>query len=85
RVQSRNFNIISQALFNLTNNSRALERLGTKYSGAIERTLKAVNEVIDMPEKELENNIAILNRAVKEEERSSLNEVGYTHPKEHEV
>ncbi|WP_370616654.1 hypothetical protein NMD21_26105 (plasmid) [Citrobacter portucalensis] len=86
RVQSRNFNIISQALFNLTNNSRFLERLGTKYSGAIERTLKAVNEVIDMPEKELENNIAILNRAVKEEEeRSSLNEVGYTHPKEHEV
>lgn len=85
RVQSRNFNIISRALFNLTNNSRALERLGTKYSGAIERTLKAVNEVIDMPEKELENNIAILNRAVKEEERSSLNEVGYTHPKEHEV
>lgn len=56
RVQSRNFNIISQALFNLTNNSRALERLGTNNSGAIERTLKAVNEVIDMPEKELENN-----------------------------
>lgn len=86
RVQSRNFNIISQALFNLTNNSRALERLGVKYSGAIERTLKAVNEVIDTPEKELENNIVILRRALQaEEERNSLNKVEYTYPKEHEV
>lgn len=86
RVQARNFNIISQALFNLTNNSRALERLGAKYSGTIERTLKAVNEVIDAPEKEFESNIVILERAVKaEEERSSLNKVEYTYPKEHEV
>ena len=30
RVQSRNFNIISQALFYMTNYCRALERLGAK-------------------------------------------------------
>lgn len=86
RVQARHFNIISQALFNLTNNSRALERLGAKYNGTIERTLKAVNEVIDVPEKELANNIVILERTIKEEEeRGILNKIEYTHPKAHEI
>ncbi|EPL6275187.1 hypothetical protein N6147_001833 [Proteus mirabilis] len=86
RMQQRHYNPMSKALFNLTINSTSLERLGVK--GAIERTKKAVGEVLAGPEKEISSGIAALNKVLdqaKSSGKSRIEEVSYTAPRDYNI
>lgn len=86
RMQQRHYNLMSKALFNLTINSTNLERLGVK--GAIERTKKAVGEVLAGPEKEISFGIATLTKVLEKAEASGgarIEEVSYTAPRDYEI
>lgn len=86
RMQQRHYNSMSKALFNLTINSTSLERLGVK--GAIERTKKAVGEVLAGPEKEISSGIAALNKVLdqaKSSGKSRIEEVSYTAPRDYSI
>ncbi|MEQ5238820.1 AcaB family transcriptional regulator [Proteus terrae] len=86
RMQQRHYNLMSKALFNLTINSTNLERLGVK--GAIERTKKAVGEVLAGPEKEISSGITALNKVLEKATSagtSRIEEVSYTAPRDYNI
>ncbi|WP_272570350.1 AcaB family transcriptional regulator [Providencia sp. PROV255] len=86
RMQQRHYNSMSKALFNLTINSTSLERLGVK--GAIDRTKKAVGEVLAGPEKEISSGITALNKVLEQAKTSGasrIEEVSYTAPRDYNI
>lgn len=86
RMQQRHYNLMSKALFNLTINSTNLERLGVK--GAIERTKKAVGEVLAGPEKEIISGIAALTKVLEKNagpNSARIEEVSYTAPRPYNI
>lgn len=86
RMQQRHYNSMSKALFNLTINSTGLERLGVK--GAIDRTKKAVGEILAGPEKEISFGIATLSKVLEEAEASGttrIEQVSYTAPRDYSI
>ncbi|TDB42684.1 AcaB family transcriptional regulator [Photorhabdus luminescens] len=86
RLQQRHYNNTSRSLFTLTINSTHLERLDGKFKGSIERTKKAINDVLAGPEKEIRSGINALQRTLDDASKNgNISEVSYTAPRAYNI